>query len=237
MGDSAAKPHDALFRHFIGQPSNAAAQARPVITSALAARIDWSSLALESISFVSRHLRGTYSDLLFSARFDGRDAYLYLLLEHQSSSDHFMSLRMLDYMVSIWNRYLRDHPKSKTLPLVIPIVVHASPDGKRWTAPTDVADLIDLGPDLRAAFDQHVPHLRFLLDDLTAATIDELYARPNIPETLALQVLLKTAPDNQRLDSDLKRLLPALMALVGDDLIAILTYIVSVGDTPDERLQ
>ncbi|MGY0503328.1 Rpn family recombination-promoting nuclease/putative transposase [Nocardia sp. FBN12] len=99
MGDSAAKPHDALFRHFIGRPSNAAARARPVVASALAARVDWSSLSLESISFVSRHLRGTYSDLLFSARFDGRDAF--------------------------------------------------------------------------------VPHLRFLLDDLTAVTVDEIYARPN----------------------------------------------------------
>ncbi len=237
MGDSAAKPHDALFRHFVGRPSNAAARVRPVVAAALAARIDWASLCLESISFVSRHLRGTYSDLLFSARFNGRDAFVYILLEHQSSNDHFMALRMLDYLISIWNRYLRDHPESKTLPLIIPIVVHASPEGRRWTAPTEIADLVDIDPDLRAAFDPHIPRLRFLLDDLTAVTIDEIYARPNTPQTLALQVLLKTANDNKHLDNDLERLIPALKSLNADDVTTILTYIVSVADTPDERLQ
>ncbi|MGY0503329.1 hypothetical protein ACWZHB_32990 [Nocardia sp. FBN12] len=50
-------------------------------------------------------------------------------------------------------------------------------------------------------------------------------------------MLLKKAPDNQHLDNDLERLLPTLKALDADDLTTILTYIVSVGDIPDERLQ
>ncbi|BAW08221.1 conserved hypothetical protein [Nocardia seriolae] len=55
-----------------------------------------------------------------------------------------MAFRMLEYMVAIWNRYLRRHPQARRLPVVIPVVVHCDPGGHRWSAPTDLSDPSDL---------------------------------------------------------------------------------------------
>ncbi|MFD4457311.1 Rpn family recombination-promoting nuclease/putative transposase [Nocardia sp. NPDC058480] len=91
MGDSASKPHDSLVRHLLTNPVDAASQIRPMVPDELEARVDWSALELLPCSFVSKHLRATYSDLLFRTRIDGHEAYLYFLLEHQSSAKHRQS--------------------------------------------------------------------------------------------------------------------------------------------------
>ena len=57
----------------------------------LSARLDWSSLELEPSSFVDEQLRGRQADLLFKVDCAGHAAFLYLLFEHQSTSDAFMA--------------------------------------------------------------------------------------------------------------------------------------------------
>lgn len=117
-----------------------------------------------------------------------------------------MAFRMLEYMVQIWNRYINKHPKTNTLPAVFPLVVYVSPDGRRWNRPTQLADLIDVDPATRAALGDHLPSLRFLLDDLTTADVTTLRARNLSPETFMMLVLLAIAPGNMHLIEDLKPL-------------------------------
>ncbi|MBF6180931.1 Rpn family recombination-promoting nuclease/putative transposase [Nocardia otitidiscaviarum] len=65
-------------------------------------------------------MRSRYSDLLFGTRLDGHEALVYPLVEHQNRPDPLMPLRILEYLVAIWNRYLVDHSQAGTLPVVIP---------------------------------------------------------------------------------------------------------------------
>ena len=77
-----------------------------------------------------------HSDLLFRTTFDGDDAYLYFLIEHQSSPDDLMAFRMLRYQVRIWERHLKTEPTTsgKTgLPMIVPVVLYQG--HRRWTAP------------------------------------------------------------------------------------------------------
>ncbi|WP_405485248.1 Rpn family recombination-promoting nuclease/putative transposase [Nocardia sp. NBC_00511] len=236
MADSPSNPHDAYFRQVLARPVDAASELRAVFPPALAARMDWDTLLLQPCSFVSQQLRSRYSDLLFSARVDGHDAFVYLLIEHQSRPDPLMPMRMLEYMIGIWNRYVREHPKTKTLPAVIPLVVHASPDGRRWDSPTELAELIDIDPATRDALGEHLPRFRFLLDDLTADEVPAIHARDLTPAARVLLVLLKTAPGNKHLDTQLLPLLGDLQTLLTgpggiDDLECVVTYILTVGET------
>lgn len=168
MADSPSNPHDAYFRHVLGRPANVAGELRTVLPNAVAARVDWGTMVLQPCSFVSQQLRSRYSDLLFRTRLDGHDAFVYLLVEHQSRPDALMPMRMLEYMLGIWNRYVHEHPKTDKLPAVVPLVVHASPDGRHWNTPTELTDLIDIDPATREALGEHLPRFRILLDDLTA---------------------------------------------------------------------
>lgn len=89
----------------------------------IARRIDWSTLTALPTRFVDPKLAELRSDVLFSVKLaDGRDVLLYILFEHQSTSDEWMSLRLLGYMVQIWQHHHSEHPKLKRLPPVLPAV-------------------------------------------------------------------------------------------------------------------
>ncbi|WP_239377492.1 Rpn family recombination-promoting nuclease/putative transposase, partial [Frankia sp. Cj5] len=74
-------PHDAVFRRILGTPSNAASQLRAALPAELVARLDLDRLALVPGSLVDATLRWRHTDLLFTAPLDGREAFVYVLIE------------------------------------------------------------------------------------------------------------------------------------------------------------
>ena len=51
---------------------------------------------------------------------EGHEAYIYLLLEHQSTPDRLMPFRMLKYICNIIDQHLKTHDtKIKKFPLFI----------------------------------------------------------------------------------------------------------------------
>jgi hypothetical protein len=169
-------PHDALFKAIFSDPETAAAELRSALPAAVADRIDFSTLRVEAGSFVDEELRFRHCDLLFSARVAGRDALVYVLFEHQSSSDPLMALRMLRYVVRIWDVVLEREPGRTSLPLVVPVVLH---HGERpWSGATQIADLVDLAEDGRVSLSPFVPRFGFAVDDLAVLSDAALLVRP-----------------------------------------------------------
>jgi len=176
-------PHDLFARYTFGHPERAAAELRAVLPAHVVSEVDWSSLRREPGSVVDPELRETESDLLFTARLHtGHPLLLYVLLEHQSSVDRWMALRMLRYVVRQVERWRQEHPKSELLPIIIPLVMYHGPN-KAWTAPRRVEELFDLpeGEAERERWRALVPRFEYLLDDLTAEREAALSARPGPP--------------------------------------------------------
>ena len=89
-------PHDALFRAIFGQPQHAAAELWAVLPPQVAASLDLGSLVPMDASFLDEQLRASAADLGFAARFrDGSPARLLFLMEHQSTPDRRLPLRLL----------------------------------------------------------------------------------------------------------------------------------------------
>ncbi len=228
-----------MFRRVLGDPENAASQLRAVLPAGVAGRLNLDQLARVSGSFVDDALRWRHSDLLFTAPVDGREAFLYILVEHQSSTDPLMPFRMLRYVVRIWERYIGDHPDATRLPAVIPVVVHHN--RRPWSGRTDVVDLLDLDSEVIDAAAEHLPRFRFLLDDLARLDQQALRARPLTPPARITLLLLKIAAGNPRLADDLRDWTDDLRQILGraggiDDFLALLTYIETVGETPADQL-
>jgi len=228
-----------VFRRIFCVPANAASQLRAVLPPDLAARLDLGRLTPVPASFVDEALKWRYSDLLFTTPLDGRDAYVYLLAEHQSSADPLMSFRMLRYVTRIWDQHLRDHPQARQLPAVIPLVVHHG--RTRWTSPVQLLDLIDLDPDAKQAAQAYLPRFEFLLDDLAGIDGRQLRDRGLTPAALITLLLLKTAAGNPQIPALLRPWASQLRAVLdqpggGEAFIAILTYIELVSEAPASEL-
>ncbi|UGT44295.1 Rpn family recombination-promoting nuclease/putative transposase [Nocardia yamanashiensis] len=192
MPASPQNPHDAYFRRVLSRPADAASIISPLLPGPVAAQVEWDSLKLLSTSFVSEDLRSRYGDLLFRARINDREAYLYALIEHQSGSDPLMAFRM--------------------------------------------SELIDLDDPTRVALGPYLPHLRFLLDDITTVDVEAIRARHATPAATLMLVLQKIAPANDRLGTELMPLITEFVGLLAgptgvDDLRCLLKYIFYVGET------
>jgi predicted transposase/invertase (TIGR01784 family) len=231
--------HDGVFRLVFGKPAHAASQLRAVLPPGLTARLDLDRLTPIDGSFVDTALSWRHCDVLLRTRLDGRDALIYVILEHQSTPDPLMAWRMLRYLVRIWERHLSDHPNATRLPVIVPIVVY---QGRRaWSGPLELHDLLDLDPDIAEAAGPLLPRFRFLLDDLSGVEETELRARPLTPAARLTFFLLSAAPGNPDVAADLTRWLDTLAEAIrrpdGIEILqALLAYIHYVSETPTQKL-
>ncbi len=233
-------PHDAVFRRIFAAPANAASQLRAVLPAGIAGRLDLGRLAPVPGSFVDDDLRWRHSDVLFTAPLDGRDAFVYVLVEHQSSDDPLMAFRVLRYVCRVWDAYLREHPQARRLPAVIPLVVYQGPG--LWASPVQLLDLIDLDPTASKEAEACLPRFEFLLDDLSQVSEGQLLDRKLTPAAAVTLLLLKSARGNPRITALLRRWEDLLRAVLGqpgggEELAAMLAYIVIVSETPADDLR
>ncbi|MFO7561363.1 MAG: Rpn family recombination-promoting nuclease/putative transposase [Enhygromyxa sp.] len=168
-----SKPHDALFKAAFEHPAHAADLFRCTLPESLREGIDYGSLTREDGSFIDPELADRHSDLLFSARLRGDRVFLNLLLEHQSTNDGAMPLRIIDYLARIWKRHLKDNPLP--LPLIIPLVVSHAPEG--WTAATTFHQLVAPDPATIPSVIPFVPSFEILVEDLAHLSNEDLRSR------------------------------------------------------------
>jgi len=159
-------PHDMLFKETFSNIENAVVELRAALPSSLFERLDLASLEVVPGSFVDEDLSAVHSDLLYRVQLAGRPALVYVLLEHQSTVDTLMPLRLLGYLVRILERHAREADTALPLPVVIPVVLHHSSTG--WTAPTSLQlfDVDALGPHVVSP----QPNFCFTFDDISRAS-------------------------------------------------------------------
>ncbi|KIG13782.1 Transposase [Enhygromyxa salina] len=166
-------PHDALFKAAFEHPEHARGIFRSILPTTLADAISWDTVTAQPGSFIADDLAATHSDLLFSVQIAGKPAFLYLLLEHQSTSDFDMPIRMLASLIGMWKRHRKQH--GGPLPLVVAIVVTHAPDG--WNAPVSFHSMFDPPPGSIPGLAELVPDFSLLVVDLNELDDDTLKAR------------------------------------------------------------
>ena len=134
------KPYDAFFRTAFS-PRDRAWELTQLLAPELAARFTARDVHVDDSVLADPHLRSQPVDLLIHLRRGDARAIVYVLYEHKSSPDRWVSLQMLRYMGAIWQRSRR--PGRTTLPAIEPIVLY---HGKgSWRRPRDISELVDGG--------------------------------------------------------------------------------------------
>ncbi|MBL9151386.1 MAG: Rpn family recombination-promoting nuclease/putative transposase [Verrucomicrobiales bacterium] len=184
MDESIHQAHDKLFKSSFSDPATAAALLRRQLPETVVAAVDWDSLALRPGTFIDSQYRTSESDLLFSAELVGAGAgdlpcYIYLLLEHVSSRDHYLALKLLRYLVRIWESEVARLEGDRTLrklPLIIPLVV--AQNGERWDLSTRFIDLFALPDRTGEDFAAFVPDFSFGLLQLAEQPFEAIAGTP-----------------------------------------------------------
>jgi recombination-promoting nuclease RpnB len=137
--------HDQFFRTAMSDKRVARDFLMAWLPNALCQSIDFNQLEIQPRSHINDVRKESAVDVLFKTTVEGHEAYIYLLLEHQSTPDPLMPFRMLKYTCNIIDHHLQTHG-GKKIPLIYPLVIY---HGKRkYPFSTDLSDLIDAPPSL-----------------------------------------------------------------------------------------
>ena len=222
MAGEITTPHNNLFRSVFGDTGEASALLRAHLPQAISRQLRWSTLALQPVGFIDSRLRDSESDLLFLIRrkADAAPVWLYVLLEHQSTPDEWLRLRLLKYSIRIWERDRRRRPNQKQLRPIVPLVLYQG--RRRWRHGREFSQLfaqqVRHWP-LGAAFYAH------LLIDQTRARPDQVRGelRGRIAQLAMMATFRRSWPLLQRLVPLLAEL--AQVGATAEDCEEIVVYI------------
>lgn len=226
--DALHQPHDKLFKTGFGDPATAAAFLSEQLPASLSSAFSWERLRPEPGSFVDSHFRSSESDLLFSAPLHQRDSLIYLLFEHQRVCDQDLALRLLRYMVRIWENFRANSPQTKKLPVILPVVL--AQNAEKWELPTQFSSLLDIPEDADAETRPFVPDFAFRLIQLAELPFEQITGTASgilILRTLKAEQTAELLGDAVWDEALIERVPTGIFAMV-------LRYILSAGDIDKE---
>ncbi|MDM8523018.1 Rpn family recombination-promoting nuclease/putative transposase [Desulfococcaceae bacterium HSG8] len=161
-------PHDRIFKETLTRRENAVSFFREYLPGEIVSKLDWRTLKISKETFVEPELRERFSDIVYEIRAKGRRVFVYLLMEHQSTVDPWMPLRLLGYMLRLWELWRKQNPDEKKLPGIIPVLFYHGKD--EWDVSVDFRDLIK-SPELTEEF---VPGFKYLLRDFSQSGNEDI---------------------------------------------------------------
>jgi len=225
-------PHDHFVKASLGDPERMAALLKAYLPETLSRDLAWDTLHAEPGTFLDEQLRERRSDLLFSVAWRESKLFLYILFEHQKNADVRMPLRLLRYMLRIWDTLPDAELKRGKLPMMLPIVFCQAREP--WIGPHRFAELIDLP---ETASENWLPYLPdFTHETLNLAEMDLGRLNEDLFARVALGVMRAILePDPRRSVENGMRIL-AELAQAPDALAFFrlcMTYLTNAGNSID----
>lgn len=190
-------------------------------------KCDFTKLTVVPTSYIESDLKKHTSDVVYRIGLKDREEHLYIynLVEHQSCPRKDMPYRILRYQLAIIQQHKVEFPKSKKLPLVVPIVFYNGTESP-YPATTQLADLFadkDLFSEIGLG--------DFKLADLTIIEDEEIVQHRKLG---LLEITLKHIRDrdfNQAISYILKALQIAQSANINEFLVYVtFSYLLSGRD-------
>jgi predicted transposase/invertase (TIGR01784 family) len=103
--------------------------------------VDFDKIQKLGTSYVSDTFKERETDLILKLDLKGETAYLYALIEFQSSPDKYIALRVLSYMLLFYEDLIATGQVKDKLPPVFPLVIYTGE--QKCNAPLNIEELIE----------------------------------------------------------------------------------------------
>lgn len=165
----------------------------------------FSGVAVEDItafdkSFVSDEFIDRESDVIYRVRTGDRDVYIYVLIEFQSTVDKSIPIRMLHYILGLYDQFYRTSEAGK-LPAVFPILLYNG--NERWTVPRNVRELIE--PAIAEGYIPSFEYYPVIEQDIADETLERIHG------VLAAVMYLDKRRDDTELRAAIDRVIDLLV--------------------------
>ena len=175
--------HDALYHRLFSHPGMVAQLLRDFVADSWLDELDLDSMERINAKFHAETGERREGDVVWRIPMrGGRDAYILMLLEFQSSPERWMALRVMVYVGLLWQHLIREGriAAGGLLPPVLPIVIYNG--DPRWAMPLSLHELIDLSAE--SPFWPWQPALRYHIIDEGAYPAAELAGRGSLAALL-----------------------------------------------------
>lgn len=163
--------HDQLFKRIMTNEIAAQEFLEYYLPSDFKENIDLSKITIEKESYIEENLREKFSDIVYSVKTKSDEtAFIYILLDHQSTIDYWIALRLWKYGLLLCERHQKNKDK---LPLICPILMYNGTE--IYNAPRNLWDLFT---DSRQA--KKLMTENYQLVDLQSMSDDEIVQKKHL---------------------------------------------------------
>jgi len=138
--------HDKSYKRLFSNPELVKELIEGFVSPEIACVLDFDSLEKVEGSFITPAMKEREGDLIWKLKAEQTTVYVYLLLEFQSTVNHAMPVRMMQYISALYDSLIQQkHSDVKDgLPPVLPIVLYNG--DAHWTAKTSIQDMMPTYP-------------------------------------------------------------------------------------------
>ena len=90
-----SNPHDKFFKESFSRKEVARSFIREYLPRGICTQLDLKTLTIRKDSYIDKEMFEHFSDILYSVKLSGKQAFIYLLFEHKSTIDHWTGLAAL----------------------------------------------------------------------------------------------------------------------------------------------
>lgn len=210
MSDNIKDIHDLGYKYLFSHPGFVKQLLLSFINLDWVKNIDFDKLEKIETSFVRKNYKKKESDIIYKLTYKDKTAYLYLLIEFQSTVDKNMAFRIQSYVNDFYEDLIKKEKNNEKYPFIFPVVIYNGDE--KWDACDNIFDMIEiLSEDLRP----YIPSLKYF-----KIIINEFDKKVllKIRNTLSSVFLIENLKDNE-LEKYSKELAEILLDEIDTELI------------------
>ncbi len=218
--------HDKFVKERLSQRENAIDFLKNYLPAELLEIVDLTGIKIEKDSFVTEELKEYFTDLLYKVDIKGNESYVYVLFEHKSYPDKYVSLQILEYILKCWKVKKKGNKK---LPVVLPLVIYHGK--KNWKYGNRLSEIVSK-EDVR--LQKYIPDFEYILYDICRYEDEEI---TGIEEMKLFMQLLKYG-GLDKLEEELEKILELLKYLMNDrdKFTSYIIYIMKIIEIEPKKL-